>query len=198
MLQSLPAQPPKGANSSLLRPLHSTPPPAQGPVPSYTHQFISHEVPNNGPLKFDWRRCNNMPENMYSFCSQPAVLNDKLYFKCISKIDGKFILLEYTPSLDLWKFLLIPPIPQFSLAILEGHLIAIGERKKSFGLRSEIAIFIFDVSCGKWALSKYPTMPSDYAFSESTSVILGSYNHLIIAGGKRFYRFHIKCQHFEY
>lgn len=123
-----------------------------------------------------------MPHNVNPLC-QPVALDNKLYFQCISSaIGSQPILFEYTPSLDLWKDLSFPPILQFSLAILEGHLIAIGERKKSFG-KSATSIYVFHRRSGKWALSNYPAMPSEYAFSESTSVVVGYFKYLIIAGG---------------
>lgn len=185
-------QPREGLLSSLLKSSHRAPP-AQGPVPPHTvgASPTQHPItifPNNGPLKLNWRRCNNMPQCVYPLSySQPVALNNKLYFNCISSaIDSKTIVrvLEYTPRLDFWKILPIPLIftSSFKLANLAGQLIAIGERTKSFG-RSETVILIFDIISGKWALSKYASMPSEYAFSELKSSVVGYHNHLLIVAG---------------
>ena len=65
--------------------------------------------------------------------SQPVTLNGKLYIKGGELFISDEEVLEYTPGHDQWTALPPPPVKSFTIATLQGQLLAMGGEDKSTG-----------------------------------------------------------------
>ena len=131
-------------------------------------------------ITFKWRKCKDRQEGMY-VSSQPVTLNGKLYIKGGELFISDEEVLEYTPGHDQWTALPPPPVKSFTIATLQGQLLAVGGEDKSTGKTKDkktSVILTFNTHSKQW-VQTYPAMST----ALSTPAVIGYKDHLIVAGG---------------
>ena len=127
-------------------------------------------------ITFNWRKCKDKPRGMVVY-GQPVALNGKLYFRGVSRRIRTETVLEYTPGDDKWTELPPPPVRDFSIATLQGQLLAVGGEDKSTHKKTN-TILTFDEHSQQW-IQTHPAMPAVL----TSPVVIGYQDHLIVAGG---------------
>ena len=105
----------------------------------------------------------------------PVALNGKLYARGGSW--GTLTVLEYTPGHDKWTVLPPSPVKNFTIATMQGQLLAVGGKDRSTHKKTN-TILSFDEHSQQW-IQSHPAMPTALALP----AVIGYQDHLIVAGG---------------
>ena len=107
-----------------------------------------------------------------------TIINRKVYCGGGANNEEKYIVFCYDPSQDKWTTLPPLPIRWFSLAQVNGKLVAVGGVKKSTGNATN-EVYMYDEQSHKWKQT-IPPMPT----ARHSPGILSLQSALIVAGGR--------------
>lgn len=129
---------------------------------SYPHEIPIPNIYIFNPIKNEWRKGAEIPENRRRGAAGAFVLNDKIYVVCgiqDGHWDGQVAWLdEYNPATEKWKTLADAPRPRdhVQVAVIDNKLYLAGGRLSTARINQVInttikEVDVYDFKSGKWS-----------------------------------------------
>lgn len=129
---------------------------------SYPHEVPIPNIYIFNPVKNEWRKGSEIPENRRRGAAGAFVLNDKIYLVCgiqDGHWDGQVTWFdEYDPATDKWKTLADAPRPRdhVQVAVIDHKLYVAGGRLSTARInqvlnRTVKEVDVYDFKSGKWS-----------------------------------------------
>ena len=159
---------------------------------SYPHEVPIPNIYIFNPIKNEWRKGTEIPENRRRGAAGAFVLNDKIYLVCgiqDGHWDGQVAWLdEYNPAIDKWNTLADAPRPRdhVQVAVIDQKLYVAGGRLSTARINQVInttikEVDVYDFKSGKWssldAANNLPTLRAG-----NTTVAYG--DKILVIGGE--------------